>query len=163
MSALRSASNSYDSLVLWPTGWTKRASPSLGGAHNIRDFAVGISGAIAMRSHCNGNGVKRSANKGRGSLANEVLEYLINHERAHDTVEGIVAWWLPVQRIEYAITEVEVALRELAAGKFVIARKAPDGRLHYRMNPKKKEAIRRRLVMKTAKNATLPSKVRKHN
>ena len=92
---------------------------------------------------------KRSANEGPGSLANEVLQYLINHELAHDTVEGIVAWWLPEQRIEHAIIEVEAALRELAASKLVIARKSPDGRLHYRVNLKKKAAIRRRLNTKS--------------
>ena len=104
---------------------------------------------------------KRSANKGRGSLANEVLQYFINHARAHDTVEGIVAWWLPEQRIEDAISEVEAALWDLVGSGLIIARKAPDRRLHYRMNPKKKEAIRRRLEMKTAgsrKSATLRRK-----
>ena len=84
----------------------------------------------------------------RAALDNEVLQYLINHEQVDDTVEGIVAWWLPEQRIQSAISEVEAALRELAAGKFVIARKSPDGRLHYRMNPKMQEAIRHRLKAK---------------
>ncbi len=100
---------------------------------------------------------RRSANKGRGSLANEVLRYLINHERAHDTVEGIVAWWLPVQRIRYAISEVKAVLRELVVSGFVIARKTSDGGIHYCMNPREEQAIRRRL-----KPATLPSKARKN-
>lgn len=95
---------------------------------------------------------KRSANTSRGSLADEVLQYLLNHERAHDTVEGIVAWWLPIQKIEYAINKVEAALRELVARELVLARKTPDGRIHYRMNPKKKPAIRRFLKVQTAKN-----------
>jgi len=101
---------------------------------------------------------KRSANKGRGSLADEVLQYLIDHKRAHatkgnpsDTVEGIVAWWLPLQRIQYAINEVEAALRDLVVKKLVIARKMPDGRLHYRMNPKKKQTIRRYFKRKAAR------------
>ena len=103
----------------------------------------------------------RPANKGRVSLADEVLQYLINHKRAHDTVEGIVAWWLPEQRIRYALTEVEAVLRELVVSGFVIARKTPDGVLHYCMNPREEPAIRRRLEIKTAgsrKRATLPSK-----
>jgi hypothetical protein len=112
------------------------------------------------RSHCNRNGVNRSANKAQRSLANEVLEYLVNHERAHDTVEGIVAWWLPAQRIRYAISEVETVLRELVDGGFVIARKAPDGGIHYCMNPREELAIRRRLEMKTAGS---PRSRRKHS
>jgi len=109
---------------------------------------------------------KRSANKADSSLANEVLQYLINHERAQDTVEGIVAWWLPVQRMRYVISDVESVLRELVVNGFVIARKTPDGVIHYCMNPREEQAIRRRLEMKTAglrKRATPPSKARKHN
>ena len=79
------------------------------------------------------------------SLADEILEYLINHERAHDSAEGILAWSLPVQRLEHAINDVEVALQDLVAREFLIARKARDGRVHYRMNPKKKQDIRWRL------------------
>lgn len=94
-----------------------------------------------------------SANQVRASLDDEVLQYLINHEQVDDTVEGIVAWWLPELRIEYAISEVEAALAELAAAKLVTARKAPDGRIHYRMNRKMKDAIRRRLRAKTPKAA----------
>lgn len=121
---------------------------------------------VPQRSHCDGNGVNRSANKAQSSLADEVLQYLINHERAYDTVEGIVAWWLPVQRIRYAVSEVEAVLRELVVSGFVIARKTPDGGIHYCMNPGEEQAIRRRLKMKTAgsrKRTTPPSKARKHN
>jgi hypothetical protein len=59
--------------------------------------------------------VNRSANKALTLLGNEVLQYLINHEAAHDTVKGIVAWWLPVQRIKHAVSEVEAVLQELHA------------------------------------------------
>jgi hypothetical protein len=124
------------------------ASSRRGRASKPAIFKDGISTALPKRSQYNAM-AKRSANKGQGSLAKEVLHYLINHEMAHDTVEGIVAWWLPEQRIKHAITEVEAALRELAARKFIIARKAPDGRTHYRVNVKKKAAIRRHLKTKT--------------
>jgi hypothetical protein len=137
-----------------------RSLPSLGGACNIRDFTDGISAALPKASHCN-EMAKHSANKGRGSLANEVLQYFINHEGACDTVEGIVAWWLPSQRIEYVISEVDAVLRELVTGGLIIAREGPDGRTHYRMKPKKKQAIRRRLDIQRAgsrKSATRPSK-----
>jgi len=93
--------------------------------------------------------VKRSTNKSMGSLADEILQYLIDHERAHDSVEGILTWWLPVQRIEHAINDVEVALQDLVARDLLIARRARDGQLHYRMNPKRKQDIRRRLEART--------------
>lgn len=107
-----------------------------------------------------------SANKGRVSLVDEVLQYFINHESAHDTVEGIVAWWLPLQRIHYAIPKVEAALRELTERKFVSVRKAPDGRLHYRVNPKQLQVIREHLEVKTGgstKNSRRPSEAPKPN
>jgi hypothetical protein len=133
----------------------------------IKDFADGISAAFSRRSRGN-EMAKRSENKGRGPLADEILHYLINQKQSQatetnpgDTVEGIVGWWLPIQRIRYAVSEVEAALRELVAKKLVIARKAPDGRVHYRMNPKNKRAILRRLKTKTEaslKSAGRPSK-----
>src|SRR5262245_61975958 len=63
--------------------------------------------------------VKRSANKARRSLAEEVLEYLLNHPKAQDTIEGIVMWWLPTQQIPTAIDQIETALQELVAKKLV--------------------------------------------
>jgi predicted transcriptional regulator len=110
--------------------------------------------------------VKRSAKKATGSLADEVLQYLVNHERADDTVEGIVAWWFPVDRIRIAISEVEAALQQLVISGFVIARKTPDGGIHYCMNPREKQAIRRRLGMKAAgahQGVAQTSKARKKN
>lgn len=93
--------------------------------------------------------MRRSANKVRNQLADEVLRYLIRHEKAHDTLEGIVAWWLPKLRIETAIVEVEAALRELVASNYVIQRKGRDGRVHYSMNREEVPGIRRRLATKT--------------
>ena len=48
-----------------------------------------------------------------GSLAYEILKYLVRHPQAQDTVEGIVEWWLMEQRIVNASAEVKVALAEL--------------------------------------------------
>ena len=129
-------------------------------------FADGISTAYRGKFKDINEMAKRSANKSMGSLADEILEYLVNHERAHDSVEGILTWWLPVQRIEHAIKNVEVALQDLVARELIIARKARDGRLHYRMNPKKKQDIRRRLEAKTKESpkvVRLPSMAKKHD
>ena len=108
---------------------------------------------------------KRPANQNMNSLADEILSYLINHKQAHDSVESILTWRLPVPRIEHAIRNVEVALQDLVAGQLLIARKARDGRLHNRLNPKKKQDIRRRLEAKaeaSPKAVKLPSVARKH-
>jgi hypothetical protein len=135
-------------------------------SHNTSGFRGWHLHCLAGNVHNIDEMAKRSANKSMVSLADEILEYFVNHERAHDSAEGILTWWLPVQRIEYAIKNVEVALRDLVARDLLIARKARDGRLHYRMNPKKKQDIRRRLEAKTEaspKVVGLPSMARKHH
>jgi hypothetical protein len=81
--------------------------------------------------------VKRSANRGDRSLAEEVLSYLSEHPEAQDTVEGITQWWLEEERIRQSVGEVTAVLSELAASKLVIARQGKDGRVHYRLNPKR--------------------------
>ena len=43
----------------------------------------------------------------------EIVEYLHAHPAAADTVEGIVNWWLPLQRYENAKTAIQKALHEL--------------------------------------------------
>jgi hypothetical protein len=88
--------------------------------------------------------VKRSS-IGLSLIANQVLKYLISRPGAQDTIEGIMAWWLPGLRIEPAVAEVEAALGALVAGKYVLRREGSDGRIHYRMNQEKELAIRRRL------------------
>jgi len=88
--------------------------------------------------------VKRGV-KGRSALTNEVLRYLVNHEGAGDTVEGIVGWWLPLERIRYAVTEVEAVLSQLVNSGLVLARRTGDGGIHYRVNGAERAAIERRL------------------
>jgi len=118
-----------------------------------------MASALLSRSVPNCNEMQKAPRtKVSSSLADEVLGYLVKRGTATggnpaDTVEGIVAWWLPIQRIQYAITEVQAALRDLVDRGFVIERKAPDGLLHYRMNPEKMKEIRHRLQAKTRGSA----------
>jgi hypothetical protein len=78
-------------------------------------------------------------------LADEVLDYLVQHPQARDTMEGIVEWWLLEQRIRSAIAEVEAALRDLVSRDFVIARECQDGHTYYGLNRAKEREIRRHL------------------
>ena len=45
----------------------------------------------------------------------EIIEYLHAHPSAADTVDGIIGWWLPVQRYETAREVIEKTLDELVA------------------------------------------------
>jgi hypothetical protein len=42
-----------------------------------------------------------------------ILRYILSHQNARDTMEGIEKWWLPQSR-PYGVADVEVALRDLA-------------------------------------------------
>jgi hypothetical protein len=97
--------------------------------------------------------VKRSANENDRSLADEILSYLVQHPEAQDTVEGIAEWWLLEQRIRHSVADVTAALAEFEAQKLVVTRRGVDGRIHYRVNPKKKQEICRRLNVKWAGRA----------
>ena len=97
--------------------------------------------------------MKRSGNRNDPSLADEVLSYLSQHPEAQDTVEGIAEWWLLEQRVRHSVTDVAAALVEFEAQKLVVTRRGVDGRIHYRVNPKKKQEIRKRLNVKSADRA----------
>ena len=43
----------------------------------------------------------------------EILEYLKAHPFAADTVDGILQWWLPLQRYETAKEVIQTALEDL--------------------------------------------------
>lgn len=43
----------------------------------------------------------------------EIIEYLRAHPSAADTVDGIIQWWLPLQRFETARNVIQQALDDL--------------------------------------------------
>jgi hypothetical protein len=44
----------------------------------------------------------------------DILRYLIAHEDARDTLEGIEKWWLPQER-QYGVADIAAALADLEA------------------------------------------------
>jgi hypothetical protein len=78
-------------------------------------------------------------------IADDILTYLIEHPEAQDTLEGITEWWLLEQRIRYAVTEVDGALRNLVADDLLVTRQCADGRTYYGLNRAKDREIRRYL------------------
>lgn len=75
-------------------------------------------------------------------IACDILAYLAEFPRAQDTVEGIMQWWVLRQEIKRMTTMVETGIAELVAQKMVLERRSKDGRVHYRINPRKAQAIR---------------------
>lgn len=76
-----------------------------------------------------------------GPVALQILAYLRTHRDAQDTIEGIAEWWLLEQRIRHVINEVKKALTELVAQGMVLEHIGRDGRIHYRLNPRKKTTV----------------------
>jgi len=87
------------------------------------------------------------------SVGDEVMDYLARHRAAEDTLEGIVSWWLPLQRMSLAVASIEEALRDLVSRNQVAVRRGPDGRLRYRLNPQFTNGTRRRTT-RTPKRPT---------
>ncbi len=69
------------------------------------------------------------------ALADEILRYLRGHRTASDTVEGISRWWIKRQRLEDTLERVQSALDLLVSDARVVSRKAPSGRVLYRLPP----------------------------
>lgn len=79
------------------------------------------------------------------SLSDAVLNYLLQHPEAQDTVEGITEWWLLEQRVAAAVANVEAVLTDLVKRGFLLVSKCEDGRLCYRFNRESEREVRSHL------------------
>lgn len=77
-------------------------------------------------------GAARVKRNGAGQSAVEVeelvLAYLRRHPAAADTLDGIVRWWLPLQRFEVEREHVEAVLQALVHSGALRREVLPDGR-----------------------------------
>lgn len=60
-----------------------------------------------------------------------ILRYLESHPHAADTVDGIVNWWLPLQRYQDTFEMVEKILEELVMDGQVVKTSLPDNKVIY--------------------------------
>lgn len=74
-----------------------------------------------------------TALKSGEEIEKRIHAYLSGHPEAHDTLEGIVEWWLLEQQIRQSAAAVEEALQTLVAKRVVEEFQARDGRVHYRL------------------------------
>lgn len=70
-------------------------------------------------------------NPGHAERRDAILRYLATHAHAADTVEGIVDWWLPLQRYQDTVEEVEKILEELVRSGQVLKTSLPDNKVIY--------------------------------
>lgn len=77
--------------------------------------------------------MRLTALKSEEEIEKRIHAYLSGHPEAHDTLEGIVEWWLLEQQIRHSARTVEEALRILVDKQVVETFHARDGRVHYRL------------------------------
>jgi hypothetical protein len=82
-------------------------------------------------------------------LAEEILQYLIDHPNAQDTLKGIVSWWLLERTIKHQTALVKEVLDKLVADGLVIAQQGSDSRTLYKINRRRRKTIISRLQQKS--------------
>jgi hypothetical protein len=78
-----------------------------------------------------------------------ILQYLVEHPEAKDTVQGIQRWWLSSARVERGEDEVQAALDSLVAKGWITQRYTPLSRVLYGLNQDAFEDIRSFLQKKS--------------
>ncbi|HKP84249.1 MAG TPA: hypothetical protein VJT69_19690 [Pyrinomonadaceae bacterium] len=74
-------------------------------------------------------------------LTEEILQYLIEHPNAQDTIKGVVTWWLLEPSIKHQTALVKEVLDKLAADGLVIAQQGSDSQTLYKLNRRRRRKI----------------------
>ena len=77
----------------------------------------------------------------RSDIAQAILEYLLEHPDAQDTLGGIAEWWLPEEKTKARLAIVKAALHQLAVEGLVLERRGKDSQTHYRINGQRLQEI----------------------
>jgi hypothetical protein len=80
-------------------------------------------------------------NERKEQLAEEILQYLIDHPNAQDTLKGIVTWWLLERTIKHRTALVKEVLDKLVADGLVIAQQGTDSQTHYKIDRRRRRKI----------------------
>lgn len=88
----------------------------------------------------------------RQVLFQQILNYLIEHPDAKDTVVGILKWWLSRPLIEWEQEQVQEALDSLVAKGWLVKRILPSSLELYSLNKKGRPEIDE--FLKTLDNKT---------
>lgn len=87
------------------------------------------------------NPLNQMNEKKKEQLANEILQYLIDHPKAQDTLKGIANWWLLGRTTKHPTALVREVLDQLVDKRYVIAYQGSDSQTHYKINPRKRKEI----------------------
>ncbi len=74
-------------------------------------------------------------------VVREILQYLVNHPAAKDTLAGIARWWLDRQHVERSVEEVAHSVRLLVSRGLILERRRKTGSPYYQVNPAKRTGL----------------------
>ena len=80
-------------------------------------------------------------NEKKKQVGEEILQYLIDHPRAQDTLPGIVTWWLLERTAKHRMAMVKEVLDSLVADGLIIAQQGSDSQIHYKINRRRRKKI----------------------
>lgn len=80
-------------------------------------------------------------NETKEQLAAEILQYLIDHPNAQDTLKGVVNWWLLERTIKRRTALVKEVLDKLVADGLVIEQHGSDSQTLYKLNRRRRRKI----------------------
>lgn len=112
----------------------------------LHGVGAALARAHAINSACMNRPDQSNGKKER--LKNEILQYLVDHPNAQDTLEGIVGWWLLGRTIKHRTALVKEALDELISEEYITAYQGSDSQTHYKINLRKRKKIISRLQHK---------------
>ena len=79
-------------------------------------------------------------------VVREILQYLIEHPDAKDTLEGISKWWRPTGKSEWRNEEIQSALANLASKGWLTVRSSSAPQKIYGLNKNYIKEIRAYLM-----------------
>jgi hypothetical protein len=79
-------------------------------------------------------------------VAREILQYLIDHPDAKDTIEGIRKWWRPKGQPEWRQDEVQQGLHSLVSRGWLAVRNLSPSQKVYGLNKQWIKEIREYLL-----------------
>ena len=74
-------------------------------------------------------------------VACDILQYLIDHPKAQDTLAGIVTWWIPIATIKRQTALVDRVMGVLVNRGYIIRYEGKDSRTYYKINPWQRKEI----------------------
>jgi len=79
-----------------------------------------------------------------------ILQYLVEHPDAKDTIDGVLWWWLPRGCLKYRDEEVQQALNRLVSRRWMVASRITKSTVVYGVVAARLGHIRRFLKMTAA-------------